>query len=75
MVKYGVIFMVPKGAWLDSGLKKDAHHTEDHLGMKSDGQSDFHFDNLDVRLNIVKWGVILMVPRGAWLKSGWKKMY
>ena len=73
IVMWGVIFMVPKGAWLDSGLKKDVNHTRGHLGRKSGGQGDLHFDNLDIRRNIVKWGVILMVPNGAWLDSGLKK--
>ena len=70
---WGVIFMVPKGAWLDSGLKKDVHHTGGHLGRKSGDQSDLHFDNLDIRRIIVKWGVMLMVSKDAWLDSRLKK--
>ena len=64
--------MVPKGAWLDSGLKKDVHHTGGHLGRRGGGQCDLHFYNLDVRRNIVKWGVIFGVLHGAWLKSEFK---
>ena len=67
--------MVPEGAWLDSGLKKGVQHTGGHLGRKSGGQSNLHFDNLDIRRFIVKWGVILMVSKDAWLVSGLKKMY
>ena len=73
IVKWGVILMVPKGAWLDSGLKKDVYHTGGQLGRKSGGQSDLHFYNLDVRRNVVRWGVILMVPKCAWLDSALKK--
>ena len=64
--------MLPKGAWLESGLKKDVHHTGGQLGRKSGGQSDLHLYNLDMRRNI-KWGVILVVPKGAWLDPGMKK--
>ena len=73
IVKWGVILMVPKGAWLDSGLKKDVHHTGGHLGRKSGDQSDLHLDNLDIRRIIVKWGVMLMVSKDAWLDSRLKK--
>ena len=32
---------------------------------KSGGQSDLHFDNFDIRCNIVKWGVIFGVLHGS----------
>ena len=66
IVQLGVILMVLKGAWLNSGLKKDAYHTGVHLGRKNGGQGDLHFYNLNIRRNIVK---------GADSISGWKKIY
>ena len=39
---------------LKSEFKKCVHHNGGHLGVKSGGQSDLHFDNFDVRRNIVK---------------------
>ena len=40
--------------------------------VKNGGQSDLHFDHFDVGCNIVKWGVIFGVFKGAKLKSGLK---
>ena len=50
-------------------MKSDAHHTVGHPGNKIGGQSDLHFDNLDVTRIVVKWGVVFMVLQGALLKS------
>ena len=41
--------------------------------VKRGGQGDLHFDNFDVKLNILKLGVIFGVFQGAKLKSGLKK--
>ena len=54
-----------QGAKLKSGLKKDVYHTGGQLGIKSGGQSDLHFDNFDIRCNIVKRGVIFGVFHDA----------
>ena len=35
--------------------------------------NDLHFDNFDLRSNIVKWGVIFAVLNGSGLKSELKK--
>ena len=71
--KWGVIFGVFEGAELKSGLKNNEHHTGGHLGKKSGGQSDLHFDNFDVGCNIVKWGVIFGGIHASGLKSEFKK--
>ena len=42
-IEQGVILFFPKDAWLDSGLKKDVHHTGGHLGKKSGGHRDLHW--------------------------------
>ena len=54
-------------------MKKDVYHTGGHLGVKSGGQSDLHFDYFDIRCNIVKLGVIFGVFHGSQLKSEFKK--
>ena len=53
IVKWGVIFGVIHASGLKSKFKKCVHHTGGHLGRKSGGQGDLHFDNLDMRQNIV----------------------
>ena len=55
------------------GWQKDVYHTGGQVGIKSGGQSDLHFDNFDVRCNVVKRGVIFGVFHDAWLKSEFKK--
>ena len=52
----GCRFRVFQAAWLISGIKNHVLFTGGHLGMKSGGQSDLHFDILDIMRNIVKWG-------------------
>ena len=61
IVKWGIIFRVFQVAWLISGIKNDLLFTGGHLGMKSGGQSDLHFDISDIMRNIVKWGIIFRV--------------
>ena len=60
IVKWGVILMFPKGAWLKSELNYNVHNAGGHLVMKRGGQSDLLFNILDVSRDIVIWGVILM---------------
>ena len=54
IVKWGVISGGIHASGLKSEFKKCVHHTGGHLGVKSGGQSDLHFDNFDVRRNIVE---------------------
>ena len=68
----GCRFRVFQAAWLISGIKNHVLFTGGHLGMKSGGQSDLHFDILDIMRNIVKWGIIFRVFQVAWLISGIK---
>ena len=60
-----VVFRGFQGGALKAGLKNN----EDHLGLKSGGQIDLHFDNLDVRPHIVKWSLILIVLIDSGLKN------
>ena len=39
-------------------MENNVQHAEGRLDKNSGGQSDFHLDNLDVRRDIAKWGVV-----------------
>ena len=58
-----------KGCLTQIRVKHDVNNAGGHLAIKRGGKSDLNFYILDVSGNIFIWGVILLVLKGALLKS------